>query len=106
MTPEHLIDSAINGLPFILYTALLGKLVWSWRRVRSVENRKKESRLTAILLVLTLCTLTFIAANAYAMGVLGKTLLSIRVFQMFVLSNCIFYWLVLDLVGDACCEPE
>lgn len=99
------VDWAIVALPFILYTALLFKLFFVWRNVSSFE-RKPEARLAAILLLITVCTLTFMAANAYMLVVYGKTLLSTRVFQMFVLSNCMAYWLVLDLITKDASEAD
>lgn len=71
-----------------------------------MEDRRKEARLAAVLLLLTVCTLTFMAANAYVLGTYGKTLLSMRVFQMFVLSNCVAYWLILDLITKDAREDD
>lgn len=104
MSAEQWSNLLVNAVPFLLYGALLFKLYSAWRRVRSMEDRCKEARLAAVLLLLTVCTLTFMAANAYALGVYGKTFLSLRVFQMFVLSNCAAYWLVLDLITKDACE--
>ena len=103
----------IDLVPFVLYSALLLKAVkvWRWLSARlpkedrrncttcilSVE-RRKTNLLMAILLLLTLCTLAFMASNLYALIVMDRTLLSIKVFQMFVISNCAVYWLVLDLI--------
>ena len=72
----------------------------------SLAYKQREARLAAILLLLTVCTLTFMAANAYVLGAYGKTLLSIKVFQMFVLSNCMAYWLVLDLITKDAREDD
>jgi len=104
MNAEQWSNLLVNAVPFLLYGALLFKLYSAWRRVRSMEDRCKEARLAAVLLLLTVCTLTFMAANAYALEVYGKTFLSLRVFQMFVLSNCAAYWLVLDLITKDACE--
>jgi len=104
MNYEALVDQLINLVPFLLYTALLVKLVVSWRRIRKMKDRCREARLTAVLLLITLCTLTFMAANAHALLFYGKTLLSFRVFQMFVLGNCAAYWLVLDLITTDSCD--
>lgn len=106
MTPEIATDLVVTTVPFLLYTALLAKLFFAWRKVTVMEDRVKEARLAAILLLLTICTLTFLAANAYALQAYGKTLLSMKVFQMFVLSNCAAYWLVLDLITKDACPPE
>ncbi|MDH1556844.1 hypothetical protein N5E86_20555 [Stutzerimonas stutzeri] len=104
MNAEQWSNLFVNAAPFLLYGALLFKLYSAWRRVRSMEDRCRETRLAAVLLLLTVCTLTFMAANAYALEVYGKTFLSLRVFQMFVLSNCAAYWLVLDLITKDACE--
>lgn len=98
MFGPHLLDIAIAAAPFLLYSALLVKLFLVWKRVFRNQGRKQEARLAAVLLLMTLCTLTFMAANAYMLEVYGKTLLSMRVFQMFVLSNCVANWLILDLI--------
>lgn len=95
---QPLIDTVVSALPFLLYSALLIKLFVVWKRIFSVKDRHQEARLAAILLLMTVCTLTFLAANAYTLHVSGKTLLSMKVFQMFVLSNCMAYWLILDLI--------
>lgn len=104
MNAEQWSNLFVNAVPFLLYGALLIKLYSAWRRVRSMEDRCKEARLAAILLLITVCTLTFMAANAYALEVYGKTFLSLRVFQMFVLSNCAAYWLVLDMITKDACD--
>lgn len=103
---QDLIDLAVSATPFIIYSALLIKLFLVWKAVFRVKDRKQESRLVAILLLMTLCTLTFMAANAYMLEVYGKTLLSMRVFQMFVLSNCMAYWLILDLITKDASEDS
>lgn len=100
------VDFCIAAAPFLLYTALLIKLFLVWKRVFRVKDRKQEARLAAILLLMTVCTLTFMAANAYVLEVYGKTLLSMRVFQMFVLSNCMAYWLILDLITKDAGEDQ
>lgn len=95
---QLLIDTAVASVPFLLYSALLIKLFVVWKRIFRVKDRHREARLAAILLLMTVCTMTFLVANAYALEVYGKTLMSMRVFQMFVLSNCMAYWLILDLI--------
>jgi hypothetical protein len=52
----------------------------------------------ALLLLVSVCTIVFMISNVYTLQVMGKTLLSLRVFQMFVVGNCAVYWLVLDLI--------
>ena len=98
MPYSEMLDMLVAAAPFLLYTALLMKLFFVWKQVFRVKDKQREARLAAILLLLTVCTLTFMAANAYVLDSYGKTLLSIKVFQMFVLSNCMAYWLVLDLI--------
>lgn len=104
MTSEALLNLLVDAVPFLIYSALLIKLAVSWRTVFRVADRKRETRLAAILLLITVCTLTFMVANAYALHAYGKTFLSMKVFQMFVLSNCAAYWLVLDLITKDACE--
>ena len=100
----HTLDVAVTIVPFLLYGALLAKTTVSWLKVRKMADRKKERRLAALLGILALCTLSFIAANAYAIHLWGNTFLTFRVFQMFVVGNYIAYWLVLDLVSGAADE--
>lgn len=106
MSAEQWANLFVNAVPFLLYGALLVKLYSAWRRVRSMEDRCRETRLAAVLLLLTVCTLTFMAANAYVLEAYGKTLLSMRVFQMFVLSNYVAYWLILDLITKGAREDD
>jgi hypothetical protein len=101
---EQFFNLLVDAAPFLLYSALLVKLALSWRQVFRLKDRRREARLAAILILLTVCTLTFMAANAYVLYAYGKTLMSLRVFQMFVLSNCVAYWLVLDLITKDACE--
>lgn len=101
-----LFDLLVTAGPFLLYSALLAKLFLVWKRVFREKDRHREARLAAILLLMTLCTLTFMAANAYALEAYGKTLLSMRVFQMFVLSNYVAYWLILDLITKDAREDD
>ena len=103
---QHSLDVLITVLPFLLYSGLLIKLIWSWSKVRRMPHGKRGSALTALLGMMTICTLTFMVANAYAIHIWGSTFLTFRVFQMFVLANLVAYWLVLDLiVGVAEREP-
>lgn len=95
-------DLLIDGILFMMYLALLVKQGFIWRRMSTrcrMSGTCRSNLLFAILALLTLCTLTFMAANAYVLAAFEKTLLSIRVFQMFVVSNCLAYWLVLDLIS-------
>lgn len=106
MSYQQVFDLFISAVPFLLYSALLVKLFVVWKRVFRVKDKQQEARLAAILMLMTVCTLTFMAANFYALEVYGKTLLSIRVFQMFVLSNCMAYWLILDLITKDAREDD
>lgn len=106
-------DILIDAIPFVIYSMLLVKAGKVWKRLIATlpktelrgrrgcqihVERRKTNLLMAILMLLTLCTLVFMASNIYTLIALEKTLLSIKVFQMFVVGNCVFYWLVLDLV--------
>lgn len=105
----HLLDFLITAVPFVIYSATLVKLHVVWCGVRQCKECARCKRLASVVGILAVCTLLFIIANAYALLDLGKTLFSMRVFQMFVVGNCVAYWLVLDLVakdadheGDNC----
>ena len=103
----------VNAVPFVLYTVLLFKSLLIWRRLRKKadgakplyypamqwEVRRKVNLLIAVLALVSLCSVTFMASNIYALLMLDSTFLSLKVFQMFVVSNCAAYWLVLDLVS-------
>lgn len=97
MTTAHYINLFIDFLPFVLYTGLLGKMLYSWISLRGVDQ-KSRSPLAAILLLACVVIVLFIASNVYALAVYGKTFLSIRVFQMFVIGNCVLYWALIDLL--------
>lgn len=105
----------IDLIPFALYTVLLFRAIAVGRRLRvSMNNceewhncptpqrfearRRKTNQLMALLLLVSVCTIVFMISNVYTLQVMGKTLLSLRVFQMFVVGNCAVYWLVLDLI--------
>ena len=105
----------IDFIPFALYTILLFKSVRVWRSLRTAmahceerrncptpkrfeAERRKTNLLMALLLLVSVCTIVFMISNVYTLQVMGKTLLSLRVFQMFVVGNCAVYWLVLDLI--------
>lgn len=116
MTPFEFL---INATPFLLYTLVLIKLFQVWRIADVTKRRedppmshserkecKQANLLMAILALLTLCTLTFMAANAYALLKMEITLLSMKVFQMFVIGNCAAYWLVLELITRDSVTPK
>jgi len=107
--------SVIDAVPFLLYSVLLLRAVAVWRRLRRTmahceerrscppamareAERRKTNLLMALLLLVSVCTVVFMISNAYTLQEWGRTLLSLRVFQMFVVGNCAVYWLVLDLI--------
>lgn len=96
---EHFVDFCINAAPFVMYSAILVKLHAVWWEVRHCKSCPRCRRLSCVVGILAVCTLLFIFANAYALLDMGRTLFSMRVFQMFVFGNCVAYWLVLDLVS-------
>lgn len=93
------IDWVVNTIPFVIYTVLLIKLESVWRHLNRAGNSDKAKRLIAVVAILAICTVLFMSANAYALFALGSTLLSMKFFQMFVVGNCVAYWMVLDLVA-------
>tara|TARA_R110002124_G_scaffold208224_3_gene374640 strand:- start:39 stop:359 length:321 start_codon:yes stop_codon:yes gene_type:complete len=90
----HFVDYGI----FLAYSVLLWQTLASWRHLKRVTNKRKESILNAILLVMVISILTFVAANAYMLQYRGETLLSIRLFQIFVVANFFVYWLMITLL--------
>lgn len=97
MTTANYVDLFVDFLPFILYTGLLGKLFVSWMSLRGLQE-KNRSPLAAMWLLASVVIILFIASNIYALAVYGRTFLSIRVFQMFVIGNCLVYWVLIDLL--------
>lgn len=97
MNMAHYINMIVDFLPFVIYTGLLGKMLMCWRSLK-VLDEKSRSPLAAIMLLACIVIVLFLVSNVYALSVYGKTFLSIRVFQMFVLGNCIVYWLLIDLL--------
>ncbi len=101
-------DLVIDIVPFALYSALLIKVLFTWLKLKARAKSefipeatpRNPNLMMAIVLLLAICTMTFMAANAYALVAMDKALLSLRVFQMFVIGNCAAYWLVLDLISD------
>ena len=92
------IDWFVNAIPFAIYTVLLSKLESVWRHLSRTDDSVKAKRLIAVVAILAICTVLFMSANAYALFAMGSTLLSMKFFQMFVVGNCVAYWMVLDLV--------
>lgn len=97
MDTQRLVTLVIDILPFVIYTALLVKILTSWFALKHIEQ-KARSGLAAILLLASVVIVLFIASNVYALAMYGKTFLSIRVFQMFVVGNCVVYWLLIEYV--------
>lgn len=90
----HFVDYGI----FLAYSVLLWQTLASWRHLKRVTNKRKESILNAILVVMVISILAFVGANAYMLQYRGETLLSIRLFQIFVVANFFVYWLMITLL--------
>lgn len=97
MNTTQYLNLFIDLLPFVLYTGLLGKLFVSWLSLKGIKEGSRHP-LAAVMLLASVTIVLFIASNVYALAVYGKTFLSIRVFQMFVIANCIVYWVLIDLL--------
>lgn len=97
MNTAYYIDVGIDLLPFVLYVGLLIKLLLSWMTLKGV-SQEHRSPAAAVLLLTCLVIVLFIASNIYTLGVYGKTFLSIRVFQMFVVGNCVVYWVLIEML--------
>ncbi|MNQ55097.1 hypothetical protein D3C85_691800 [compost metagenome] len=103
MNTPQMIDLLVDFAPFFLYSGLLLKLLFSWRKLKGID-RCRRSKISALLLLVTVVVATFLSANVYALMVYGKTFLSIRVFQMFVVGNCLVYWLLVDQLTKYACK--
>lgn len=90
----YFVDYAI----FLGYSILLWQTLTSWLQLRRSNGRKRESILTALLLVMMISILAFVAANLYLLQYRGETLLSMRLFQIFVVANFFVYWLIITLL--------
>lgn len=90
----HVVDYAI----FLGYSVLLWQTLSSWLYLKRIADKRKESLLTAILLVMMISILAFVGANAYLLQYRGETLLSMRLFQIFVVANFFVYWLMITLL--------
>jgi len=88
----------VDYLIFLGYSVLLWQTLTSWWHLRKISDKRKESLLTAILLVMMISILAFVGANAYMLQYRGETLLSMRLFQIFVMANFFVYWLILTLL--------
>lgn len=90
----HLVDYGI----FLAYSVLLWQTLSSWWHLKRVTDKRKEAILNAILLVMVISILAFVGANAYMLQYRGETLLSMRLFQIFVVANFFVYWLMITLL--------
>jgi len=98
MLSAKIADTLVDLAPFVLYSAVLIKIFRSWRLIKSDAEAHRRHRLAAVLMLLTLVIACFLASNVYALAVYGKTYLSLFVFQMFIIGNCLVYWLVIDIL--------
>lgn len=97
LTPK-IIDMLVDLTPFVIYLAVLGKIYRSWKLIKAEADEARRNKLAAVLLILTVVIALFLGSNVYALAVYGKTYLSLRMFQLFIIGNCIVYWLLIDVV--------
>lgn len=95
--PE-LLTNVVDYAIFLGYSVLLWQTLSSWWHLKKVTDKRKESILTALLLVMMISILAFVGANAYLLQYRGETLLSMRLFQIFVVANFFVYWLMITLL--------
>lgn len=95
MITSQTVDTLVDLAPFAMYLAVLVKLLFGWRKVR---RSGLNSGHTAIFALLGLVVTCLLAANVYAFAVEGKTYLSLKVFQMFLVGNWLVYWIVIDFL--------
>lgn len=95
---QTLVDMAIDISPFLLYGAVLCKVWQSWKKVKLNADPVRRNRMASILILFSVVVFCLLGANGYALLVTGKTYLSIRGFQLFMVANCVVYWLVLDIL--------
>lgn len=98
MNTETLINMTIDSVPFLLYGAVLLKVLQSWKKVKVAADPTRRHRMASILILFSVVVICLLGANGYALLVYGKTYLSIRGFQLFLVVNCVVYWLVLDIL--------
>lgn len=89
------IAHAVDYLTFLGYSVLLWQALSSWNDLRKISDKRKESTLTALLMVMVISILAFVGANAYMLQYRGETLLTMRIFQIFVIANLLVYWITL-----------
>lgn len=97
MNVPQFINHSIDYIPFLIYALLIGKIVMSWVAMKEIDPTSR-SKLAAPLILVVLVALIFMVANVYALAVFGKTFLSIRVYQMFVIGNCVAYWVLISIL--------
>jgi len=90
----HFVDYSI----FLVYSVLLWQALSCWFHMNRLKDKRKESLLNALVIVLIISILAFVGANAYMLTYRGETLLTIRMFQVFVMANFFVYWLILALL--------
>lgn len=98
MNSTKVIDFLIDTAPFIMYLALLVKIHFSWREGKERFDEVRRHRIAAVLVMAAVVIAIFLASNAYALLIYGKTFLSLRFFQMFIVGNCVVYWMLIDFI--------
>lgn len=90
----HFLDYSI----FLVYSILLWQAISCWIHMKRLKDKRKESLLNSLIIVLIISILAFVGSNAYMLTYRGETLLTIRMFQVFVMANFFVYWLILALL--------
>jgi len=98
ITPK-IIDFIVDMAPFAIYLAVLIKLYRSWKLIQVEASEDRRNKLAAVLLIAAVVIGMFLASNVYALVVYGKTYLSLRMFQLFIVGNCIVYWMMIDIIA-------
>lgn len=91
-------DLAVDIAPFVIYGALMVKLYRSWRRIDQLADVVRKHTLVPVVMIMALVIGCALASNVYALVAYGKTFMSIRVFQLFLVANCVVYWLLIDIL--------
>lgn len=95
---DNFINLVVDATPFLIYTAVLHKVWRSWKIVKVAADAVRRNRMASILILFSVVVICLLGANAYALVSYGKTFLSIRGFQLFLVVNCVVYWLVLEIL--------
>lgn len=98
MNAQTIINLLVDVCPFLIYTAVLFKVWRSWSKVKVSADVARRHRMASILLLFSVVVICLLGANAYAFISTGKTYLSIRGFQIFLVGNCVVYWVVIDIL--------